>query len=91
MTVIQTPVVQTIKLNGRLVNVHACPWPMYRKIRTADESNTMDIIEEVVRMCVTPCDDNPDDPDVINTSSRAQLTRLFEIAVSDEDGAKPDF
>lgn len=84
---VQTPVLHTVTLNGRPVNVHACPWPLYRKM-SADGVDTLDIVEEVVRTCVQPADGQ--ELDVIGTSSRPQISRLFDLSVDDES-AKPDF
>lgn len=84
----RTPIVKTVALNGHECAVHACPWPLYRKIYgTGEKTDTLGLVEEVVRECVEPTDGQ--ELDVIGTSSRPQISRLFEIAVSDE--GKPDF
>ena len=100
----RTPIVKTVQLNGRECAVHACPWPLYRKIygSASQERAAQDVIEEVVRECVVPVDapqprkrrwwssgGSADEFDVIGTSSRAQIYRLFNLAISDEE--KPDF
>lgn len=86
---VQTPIVRTVRLNGRDVDVHACPWALYRKIQKSGEGDGMDIVEEVVQLCAVAHDGEP--IDVLGTSSRAQISRLFELSVSDDDGAKADF
>ena len=87
----QTPIVKEATLNGVDVKIHACPWPLYRKLYSTDKpetAETLAVIEEVVRECVEPVGK---EVDIVAISSRAQISRLFELAVSDEEGPKPDF